>query len=266
MFYQTWWFRLLYIAAGLGAMVALYLYRLRLATEEIQAQLGARIEERERIARELHDTLLQGFQGLVLRFQAIMKVLPQEGPARGMVEKVLDRADEVLLEGRERVQELRAQGLGESDLKDRLARYGQELSQDHMAHFSLTVSGTPQPVEIIVNHEAYRIAREAMANAFVHSRGSKVEVELVYEASGLVVRVRDDGQGIPEDILTGGRTGHWGLSGMRERARKIGGALHLHSSLNHGTEVELTVPARFAFPRGKQTTLWDRVRGLFRRV
>jgi len=263
-FYQTWWFRLLYITAGLAAVWLLYLFRLRQATEKIQARLGARMEERERIARELHDTLLQGFQGLVLRFQAIINVLPKEGPARAMIEKALDRADEVLLEGRERVQELRVQGVAESDLADGLARYGSELAQDHAASFSLAVVGTPQPIDTIVNHEVYRIGREAMSNAFLHSQGTKVEVELTYEASGLWLRVRDDGQGIPENILAGGRSGHWGLSGMRERAEKIGGSLHLWSRPSSGTEVDLTIPARFAYPRGDRKTWWEHLRRVIR--
>ncbi len=264
MFYQTWWFRLLYLTAALGAICLLYLFRVRQAEERIQARLEARMEERERIARELHDTLLQGFQGLVLRFQAVLNILPREGPARAMVEKTLDRADEVLLEGRERVQELREQGLAEGDLSDSLARYGAELAQDHTAHFTLSVIGTPRPIDPIVNNEAYRIAREAMANAFLHSHGSKIEVELTYDASAVSLRVRDDGQGIPEQILAGGRSGHWGLSGMRERAEKIGAGFRLWSRPGSGTEVDLTIPARFAYPRVQRKTMWERVRQMIK--
>jgi signal transduction histidine kinase/ligand-binding sensor domain-containing protein len=265
MFYQTWWFRVLYITAAIIAVWLFYFYRLRLATERVQARLGARMEERERIARELHDTLLQGFQGLVLRFQAVLKQLPKESPARAMVEKSLDRADEVLLEGRERVQELREQGLAESDLAGLLSRHGAELTQLHTAHFVLTVSGAPQPIDPVINNEAYRIAREAITNAFLHANATHIEVELTYAASGVTVRVRDDGKGIPEHILASGRSGHWGLSGMRERAEKIGATFRLWSRPGSGTEVDLKIPSRFAYPRTNKNTLQDKVRLFFRR-
>ena len=261
-FYQTWWFRLLYITACIAAATLLYLYRLKLVTERIQARLGARLEERERIARELHDTLLQGFQGLVLRFQAVLNVLPKEGPARAMVEKTLDRADEVLLEGRERVQELRVQGTPDNELSENLARYGAELAQDHTARFTLSIVGTAQAIDPIVNNEAFRIAREAMTNAFSHSKGTEIEVELIYDPSRLSLRVRDDGAGIPDEILAKGRSGHWGLSGMRERAEKIGAHVYLWSRPGSGTEVDLTIPARFAYPRGHRRTVLERLKQL----
>jgi signal transduction histidine kinase len=266
MFYQTWWFRLLYITAAIVSVWLFYLYRLRLATERVQARLGARMEERERIARELHDTLLQGFQGLVLRFQAVLKLLPKESPAHAMVEKALDRADEVLLEGRERVQELREQGLAGSDLAGILSRHGAELAQDHTAHFALTIAGAPQPIDPVVNNEAWRIAREAITNAFLHAEAAQIEVELTYAASGITLRVRDDGKGIPENIVAGGRSGHWGLSGMRERSEKIGATFHLWSRPGSGTEVDLKIPARFAYPRTNKRTLWDKLRQVFQRL
>ena len=176
-----------------------------------------------------------------------------------MVEKALDRADEVLLEGRERVQELREQGLAESDLAGILSSHGAELAQDHTTHFALTVAGTPQPIDPVVNNEAYRIAREAISNAFLHANAEQIEVELTYAASGVTVRVRDDGKGIPDDILTAGRSGHWGLSGMRERSEKIGATFHLWSRPGSGTEVDLKIPARFAYPRTQRKTLWERM-------
>jgi signal transduction histidine kinase/ligand-binding sensor domain-containing protein len=264
MFYQTWWFRVLYVTAAAAAVWLFYLYRLRLATERVQARIGARMEERERIARELHDTLLQGFQGLVLRFQAVLKVLPEEGPARGMVEKALDRADEVLLEGREKVKELREQGLDVNDLAGLLSRHGAELAQDYPARFTLSVIGTARPLDPIVNNETYRIAREAITNAFLHAHAAHIEVELTYAVSAMTLRVRDDGQGIAENILAAGRSGHWGLSGMRERANKIGATLNLWSRQGTGTEVDLKIPSRFAYPRAERNTLWEKVRQAFR--
>ncbi len=254
-YYQTWWFRLLYIALAIGALWLFYLYRLRLATAQIQERLGVRMEERERIARELHDTLLQGFHGLMLRFHAVLKTLPADGPAREMVEKALDRADEVLIEGRQRVQDLRLEGMTGYELPDHLRKCGEELAQDYAIAFSLSVIGTPQELNPIVCTEAYLVVREALANAFMHSHGSKIEAELTYEPTRLCLRVRDDGDGMDKGILVSGRSGHWGILGMRERAQKIGAQLDLITRPTSGTEVQLTIPATLAYERGGRLVL-----------
>jgi signal transduction histidine kinase len=245
-----------------GALWALYLYRLKLATEQIQQRLGAKMEERERIARELHDTLLQGFQGLMLRFQAVIGTLPKDGHAYQLMEKALDRGDDVLLEGRERVRELRAEGVTGQDLPDALTSWGEELAQGYTAGFSIEIVGSPRILNPIVCNEAYRIAQEALSNAFQHSHGTKIEAELTYAGDHVSLRVRDDGKGIREDLLSSGRTGHWGLSGMRERAQKIGAELTFWSSEGSGTEVDLTIPSRIAYPRGQKEAMWDRFKRL----
>lgn len=238
----------------------LYLLRLKQATDRVQQRLGARLEERERIARDLHDTLLQGFQGLVLRFQAVMKNLPEHEPAHLMMEQVLERADGVLLEGRQRVRDLREEGLTGEELSQALARFGEELSQDHSSRFSLSVLGTPQPLDPVVFNEAARIAREALANAFLHSRASRIEAELTYTRSHVCLRIRDNGTGIDSGVLNDGKAGHWGLSGMRERAHKILAQLKIWSHAGAGTEVELTIPAKIAYPGTRGKSLWSRLR------
>ena len=261
-YYQTWWFRLFYIALAFGALWLLYLYRLQQAKAQIQERLGAQMEERERIARELHDTLLQGFQGLMLRLQGVIKTLPQQEPAYQMMEKVLDRADEVLQEGRQRVRELRAEGMSGNDLIEALIESGEELAQGQDALFSLAVVGTPQTLNPIVCNEAYRIAQEAISNAFRHSNGSEIDVEVTYSSERLSLRVCDNGRGMSEDILASGRAGHWGLSGMRERAQKIGATLSLWSRPGGGTEIDLSVPSKIAYPQGRRMTPLKHLRRL----
>jgi signal transduction histidine kinase len=264
-FYQTWWFKTLYAVAALGSLWLIYLVRLRRATAQVQQQLGARMEERERIARELHDTLLQGFQGLMLRFQAVMKMLPAQEPAYQMMESVLDRADEVLLEGRQSVRDIREEGTTGAELAATLVQCGEELAREHASFFSLTIVGEAQAVGPVVFDELCRIGREALINAFRHAHAMKIEVEIIYNESGLCLRIRDDGEGIDEAILSKGRSGHWGLSGMRERARKIGAKLDIWSNPGAGTEIELRISAELAYPCSKPESVWNRFMHIFRR-
>lgn len=245
-FYQTLWFKLCCLTAGAGGLWAFYAYRIQQATEQVQQRLGAKLEERERIARELHDTLLQGFQGVMLRFQAVMKILPEKEPPRLMMEKVMDRADGVLLEGRQSVRNLREQGSFGEELSQSLASYAAELSENYDAHFSLSVVGTPEALGPVIFGEICRIGREAMFNAFQHASAAKIEAELTYNRAGVRLVIRDDGTGIDRAVLENGRIGHWGLSGMRERAQKIGGQLTIWSSSGMGTEIDLMIPAKVA--------------------
>ena len=161
---------------------------------------------------------------------------------------MLNRADEVLLEGRQRVRELRAEGAAGNDLPNDLARYGEEFAQDYATAFSLSVLGTPQTLDPTVRNETVRIGREGIANAFRHARASRIEAEIMFSSASVIVRIRDDGAGIDPAILNKGKTDHWGLSGMRERAQKIGGKLSIWSHPGKGTEIDLWIPANLAYP------------------
>jgi len=255
-YYQTLWFRVLFTLAVAATLWCLYLLRLRQATAQIQARLGERMDERERIARELHDTLLQGFQGLMLRFQAVMEEIPDNQPARHKMEKVLERADEVLLEGRDRVSKLRVEAKQGEDLSQAITLCGEELARGHSAEFSMAIVGVPQPVDSVVYDDAYRIGREALVNAFEHSNASRIEGEITYDAVRLRLSIRDNGDGIDQEILMSGRSGHWGISGMRERAHNIGGQLNIWSNHGAGTEVELVISARVAYRRDAKRLRW----------
>lgn len=264
-FYQSIWFKLLCFVAAVGCLFLFYLFRLKQLTAQIQKELGARLEERERIARDLHDTLLQGFQGLVLRFQAVMKTLPADGQAHEMMDKVLNRADDVLLEGRQRVRDLREEGITGNELSSMLARYGEELARDQAALFSLALIGTAEPLDPTVRSEAYCIGREALNNAFQYARAAKIEAEITFDRSKVRLIIRDDGGGIDKQILQRGLKGHWGLSGMQERAQKIGAQLNVWSQTGTGTEIDLTVPAKVAYLRSREVSFWHKRKPSFGR-
>lgn len=255
-FVQTKAFVALCIAAALLLLWIAYALRVRQLTAGLRNRLEERVAERERIARELHDTLLQGVQGLILKFQAATEEIPRDIPARGMMEEALDRADDVLIEGRDRVKDLRIQPTTAPDLPQALGAIGAALANEHSNHFDLSVEGTPRPLDPIVREEALRIAHEALTNAFRHARATKIETEVIYDSSGLRLRFRDDGCGIERSILETGRPDHWGLPGMRERARKIRAGFDVWSRQGAGTEIELRVPARIAYSRNGRRWAW----------
>ena len=245
-FYQTFWFHLLCVIAAGSTIWIFYLVHLKRVTGRIQEQLATRLEERERIARELHDTLLQGFHGLMLRFQSVLKNIPAQAPARQMMESALDHADEVLLEGRQRVHDLREADMAGNSFSENLVRWGEELAHVGPTPFSVAIVGTPRPLDPTVSSEVYQIGREALTNAFAHAFAKKIEMEITYDWAKVRLIVRDDGAGMDSEILTRGRSGHWGLSGMRERAQRIGAHLSIWSHSGAGTEIDLSIPSKVA--------------------
>lgn len=261
-FYQTNWFRFAAVAALLLLLAGAYRLRVRRIARQIESRLEERLGERERIARELHDTLLQSVQGLILRFQAVADQMPESDAPRQLMERALDRADQVLVEARDRVKSLRKPVESVCDLSQALAEAGEELAQDSGMEFAVVVEGNPQGLHPVVRDEAYWIGREALSNAFQHSQGRRVEVEIAYDRRELRLRFRDDGHGIDSDVLKAfSRAGHWGLPGMHERARKIGGRIEAWSRPRAGTEVELRVPASMAYRTGGGPSRWLRFLG-----
>jgi signal transduction histidine kinase/streptogramin lyase len=250
--WSTWWFRAIVgIALGLSLLVA-YQARIHQLTREFNARLEERVNERTRIARELHDTLLQSFQGLLLRFQAAYEEIPARAEARKTLGNAIDRAAQAIAEGRDAVRGLRSSTVETNDLALALKTLGEELA-DHEANGHgvesfVEVEGSPRHLHPILRDEIYRIAGEAMRNAFRHAQARRIEVAIGYGERQLRLRVRDNGRGIdPEILAENGRAGHWGLAGMRERAEVIGGRLEVWSERQSGTEVELTVPASIAY-------------------
>lgn len=246
-FYQTTWFLCLVIGLSVATIWAIFRIRLQQATTALESRLGERLMERDRIARDLHDTLLQGFQALLLRLQTAMNTIPPDAPAYQMMENALDRADQVLLEGRNRVKDLRSHETGKGNLVEPLEQLIEELRELGGPSIRLTVVGEPRALQFFVADETYLIAREALGNAMRHSLGSEVSCELRYEESELLLISQDNGVGIGDKTLaSGGKSGHWGLLGMRERARKIDATLTIDSRTS-GTRIELRVPGRSAF-------------------
>jgi ligand-binding sensor domain-containing protein/signal transduction histidine kinase len=262
-YYQTTGFRLSAVAALLLLLVMLYQLRVRQVAGQVRGRMEERLAERERIARDLHDTFLQGVQGLILKFDAAAKQIPPHEPARQAMENALDRADEVMAEGRDRVRNLRDATASLGDLPAAFTRVVDENSQDGKVTFRTVVEGRLRELSPIVLEESYCIGREALINALTHSEGHNVEAEITYDRQQFRLRIRDDGRGIEPEILeAGGRPGHFGLQGMRERADRIEAQLKLWSGADTGTEVELLVPASAAYRRldGKKTRSWFRFR------
>jgi signal transduction histidine kinase len=238
------------VAAFLALLWALYRYRLH----QIAQEFDVRMEERTRIARELHDTLLQTFHGLLLRFQAARNMLPRRlDDGIEALDRAMDTAEQAIAEGRDAIQGLRSGPPVQSDLAQLLTATGQELARSQevnqdSATFRVTEEGERQDLSPILQDEVYRIAREVLGNAFRHAHARRIEADIRYDDRLLRLRIRDDGIGMDPEILgKGGRPGHWGLLGIHERAKRIGARLDLWSEAGAGTEVELTIPASAAY-------------------
>jgi signal transduction histidine kinase len=251
--WQTWWFRLAGALFLLSILITLYRFRLHQITEQVNAHFEARLAERTRIARELHDTLLQSFHGLMLRFQAVHNLLPDKpSQAKESLSIAIDRAALAITEGRDAVQDLRTNEAGDGDLVTSLTALGEELANAEPGaeapRFQVLVEGKPQRLHQQLQDDLYRIAREAVANAFQHANARHIELDIRYAPQMLRLRVRDDGAGLEPGILVQGyREGHWGLPGMQERASALHAKLDIWSEVNRGTEIELTIPGNIAY-------------------
>ncbi len=252
-YWQTNWFRAACVAAIMLMLWGLYRLRLRQLAREFNTGLEARVSERTRIARELHDTLLQSFHGLLLRFQTVSNMLPA-GDAKQKLDNAIDQAAQAITESRDAVQGLRSSTVVSHDLAASISALGQDLavaeSCEDSVVFRVTVEGSPRTLHPILRDELYRIAGEALRNAFRHADARQIEVEIRYGERQLRLRIRDDGKGIDQKVIGGdGRAGHFGLRGMRERAKLVGGKLTVWSELDAGTEVELSIPASHAYEK-----------------
>jgi ligand-binding sensor domain-containing protein/signal transduction histidine kinase len=246
--WATWWFRALTGGAVLLVLWGAYRGHLRRMAQEFEIRLAERVRERTRIARELHDSLLQGFQGLMFRLWAVRDMLPgRPADAASALETALQRGEETITDAREAVQDLRASSLVGGSLEHAMKALGEELASAETS-FRVVVEGRPRELTPLLRDETYRIAREAFRNASQHAKARNIEAEIEYGDANLSLRVRDDGVGIDRDVLAhGNRAGHWGLQGMRERAEQLGGHLNVWSERRAGTEVELVIPAAIAY-------------------
>lgn len=242
-----------FIAAFFGRAVAQ-----RYLAVQFSLRLEERVNERTRIARELHDTLLQTVQGLMLRLQAVSEILAP-GKAKDELEQTLEIGDRAIIEGRRTVSDLRK--LVNTKLPSALRALGDELACKGSATLRVVVEGPILDLHSILGDEIYCIAREALRNAFAYAQAKHIEAEITYGKWIFRLRIRDDGKGIPAEILNEGKVGHFGLAGMHERAKQIGSQLTISSGPEAGTEIELCVKGSLAYDRPSGTLGWR----LFRR-
>jgi len=256
--WKTNWFRTGCTAVFLALLWAAYRWRLRQLHHDFDMTLEARVSERTRIARDLHDTLLQSFHGLLLRFQTVSVLLPERPiEAKEKLDSAIEQAAGAITEGRDAVQELRASTVERNDLALAISALGEELEQDSNNHraatFRVSVEGQGRDLHPILRDEIYKIAAEALRNAFHHAQAKQVEVEIRYDDGQFRLRVRDNGRGMDAAVLSShGLEGHFGLRGMRERATLIQGKLVVWSEVDEGTEVELRVAAGAVYRTDRQ--------------
>ena len=196
----------------------------------------------------------------MFRLQAVRQLLPaRPEEAIAMLDAALERGDQAITEGRQAVRDLRESALARDGLAETLVALGKEFlgtSPEPKPEYEVLIEGNPTLLEPWIHEDVYRVAREAIRNAFRHARASRIETEVAFGGSQLSIRIKDDGVGIDAQILAlGGREDHWGLLGMRERAASFGGALDVRSKPGAGTEVELRVPGKIAYGRPKPRRL-----------
>ena len=256
-YYETNWFRAICVAAVLVLVWGLYRLRMQQVQRRFNTGLEARVSERTRIARELHDTLLQNLHGLMFQYQAARNMLPREPDgAAAVLDSAIGATEQTITDSRGAIQHLRSE-MGEGDLEQWLSATGQELARLHNADghapvFRSTVEGDRKTLNALPRDEVCRIAREILRNAFQHAQASRIEAEIRYDDREFRLRIRDDGKGVESRVLQQeGTAGHWGVRGVRERAEQIGARLDFWSEAGAGTEVELTVPAAIAYEKVK---------------
>jgi signal transduction histidine kinase len=261
-FRQTIWFWVLFLGCAVLLGWAGYQWRLRQVTARLDLQFEARLRERERIARELHDSFLQGFQGLMFRLQGVRDLIPvRPTEAIQALDSALDSGDHAIAEGRGTVEDLRYSTVLNNDMVQALTALGEELAphkhNNAPAALRVVAEGKQRDLDPTVRDEVYRIAREALRNAFRHAQAYSIEAEITYGDTQFLLRIRDDGNGIDPKVLgQGSRAGHWGLPGMRERAERFGGQLEVWSEHGAGTELELSIPASVAYGRSSARRFW----------
>lgn len=244
--WQRWWFRLLAGLLVAAAIVAFYRWRIRRMARQLSVRFEERLAERTRIAQELHDTLLQGLLSISMQIHVAADQLPDESPARATLDQVKGLMAQVIKEGRNTIRGLRSSIQSPNDLVTSFSQIPLELG-DKGVNFRLIVEGASVALRPAIRDEVYRIGREALVNALRHSRARNINLHLEYAPDQLRIVLDDDGCGIDSQVLQSGRDGHWGLSGMRERADNIGGKLRIMSRVGGGTDVELRLDSHLAF-------------------
>ncbi|MGC1550983.1 MAG: triple tyrosine motif-containing protein, partial [Rhodanobacter sp.] len=249
-FYQTWWFNTLCVLVTVLLTWVLIAIRIHQLQTRLRLLLTTRQKERERIARELHDTLMQSMHAVLLRVQTWADNSLIDLKIREDMSYFANLTRTVLQDGRDRILALRNSPELEPDLVFGLRDTGEEYARTYSCLFSMEQYGVPLLLQPDVLSDLFEIGRESIRNAFLHAEASMVTVILDFSRRNLMLSVRDDGIGIPNDILArGGKVGHWGLAGMHERALRIGGKLTITRCDGRGTEVVLVISSGHAYRR-----------------
>jgi ligand-binding sensor domain-containing protein/signal transduction histidine kinase len=246
-FWQTAWFRLSIVLIIAFAIFAFSKLRMLRLASQLKLRFEERLAERTRIAQELHDTLLQGVISASMQLHVVAEQMPADSAAKPTLNRILGLMGRVTEEGRNAVGGLRTRQAHTLDLAEAFSEIHHEFATEREVEFHVMVEGQPRPIHPVIRYDIYSIGREALTNALRHAQAKNIEVELEYASYGLRVLIRDNGIGFDSKTLRFGRQGHWGLSGMRERAKRIGAGLRVFSRAGAGTEVELIVPAQIAF-------------------
>lgn len=245
-FYQRAWFLVLCFVGGVMLLWGLYRWNLARVTGQAEARMNARLEaqldERKRIAQELHDTVLQGFTGVRLKLWAISQQLLSSPAAAGeQLKLVIQQAEKCLAESRRSVWALRLPRLEETDLATALRAAVAEAVAGTNLRLEFKTSGTPVHLSDIVTFNLLRICEEAVANVIRHAEATRVAVELRFEGRAVTLSVSDDGQGFDPSRAAVASGEHFGLAGMRERARIVGGNLTIQSQPGGPTTLTVIV-------------------------
>jgi signal transduction histidine kinase len=259
-YYQSNWFRALCVTSLVGLLWLTHRWRVGQLERDFNLRVEARVNERSRIARDLHDTLLQGVQASLIQMQVARTLASRKlEQALEPLDQAIGMTEAAIAEGRDAIRELRSGCPVPTNLAKWLTLIGQELASAQNpdgkppARFRVTVEGEERNMKPPIQDEAYRIGRELLRNAFQHAHATEIEAAVRYDGRLFRLRVRDDGTGIDQKVVkAGGRSGHWGLTGMRERAKQIGGQLEIWSQNGVGTEVELSIPGSLAYEQNRE--------------
>lgn len=250
-FYQTRLFKVFCLAA-LGVIGwSIYRFRLRQLQGEWQARLEERLTERTRIARDLHDELLQDAMGVSLQIELIDSLIPEPHTAKPHLQRALALSRALLQTGRQVLRNLREKTHYTSDLTGALSKTIEEFQRTDGPAASLTVQGTARAINPIVAEELLQVGSQAIANAFQHAKAKRIEVYLMYKPNELRLEVDDNGCGIDPGVSAANKPGHYGLIGMKERTERIRGTLTITSRTGEGTKVTVLVPGKHAYRETK---------------
>jgi len=257
-FYQTKWFLALCALALMLAGILLFRLRVRSASDRLRLRFEERLDERVRVAQDLHDNLLQEVMGISLQLEIADELTPPGAAGKPILRRALQLSESALTHGRGALTTLRATALTRQDIYQALTLAAAPFSEERRRAVHYNTHGSELPVRAGVGEEIVQIGREALRNALQHTDGT-VRVDIHYAARRFCLVVDDEGQGMSSTIMESGVPGHFGLNGMRERAARIASTLTIESKVRGGTHVQLNVPARMAYS-GFDTAsgLWTR--------